>query len=184
MRGRHGFQRGGFRAKRPMQWVANAASYVADTPIATVSGTTASAILVSTVGGASAPPSIDRFTVERIRGNLSWVVLPSANAQTAHVSAGILKVTSDAAGTVVLPNPNTAADGETPWLWLRHCSFNNGAADTYIEPGAQLSWEVDVRTKRVMRDNEQLLLVFVANFTAGMTVSAVPYLRTLISRVA
>lgn len=152
------------------------------------------------------PPVIDRFTLERIRGSILpfSMACPGAGTFNAFLGAGIIKW-KKTSGAAVFPllDPLSPADAGADWLWLHHWSlvgqvtaatnvlFSDGQVLTQAAGGLQQSCDVsavrqqvDVKSKRVMKEGEILLLCLSANLGGSLAIQVTTYLRCLISRVA
>lgn len=182
------------RRKRPTQWVSSTNGYGVNTPALTIGGPPVGIELLGATAAAASfdPPIIQRFTLERIRGEAFWQVEPANFLANDYfvVGAGIVVVTTNVAGTTVLPDPLSQADSGTPWLWIRHWKvFAFGAGATGDNSANQLleGNYVDVKSKRVIRENQQLVLVWNVTRKKGLSTPAFyvsAWLRSLISRVA
>lgn len=174
MRRFRSFRRG---ARPAMQWV----PYQNFTPQTVAGLGTGSAIILSSVAGETAgQPNIARMTVRAIRGEVHVV----AGVGAGIVQIGIAAVTLGTGGTI--PALSMAqADLDYPWMFLTTMYLESSASGrpSYISDfvGDNAS-RVFVRTKRVLRPQEAVVLYF-ANNTAG-TVSFYSQLRSCISRVA
>lgn len=189
-------KRRGFRRKKPVQWYATAGGYsplsgagiLSFTGTAGTYPTTLGGVLIDTSEAAvPVPPAIDRMTLECIRGKMMFQLLIAAGANNKEfaVSWGICLLTTNAAGTLVLPDPSDPRDAGQDWLFLDHktLTYENVVANTV--PMVQGETDVFVRSKRVIR--EDMKLVWVARAQAsvvGDQLNVIPAMRCLISRVA
>jgi len=175
--------RGGFRAKRPTQWVGGNA-YNASTGL--VSLTQSNLELCGSTSSGFDPPGIDRFTVERVRGQVIVNWLPNAVSEVCHLDMGIIAVTDSATAAGIVPSPSTQADSGAHWLWLQHAVYSAGGIN--VQQGVLATcpayFDIDVKSKRVFREDMTLYLAVLASFTAGGSCQLNSFLRTLISRVA
>lgn len=170
---RRGFRR---RTSRPCEWIAGADWGV---PALLVAGTTVSFNLAGATGGTFQfdPPVVNRFRVDTVRGDISWTMV-GAVTDVIQIAVGILVVQDLSA----IPNPLAVANAGKPWLWYRqHLAIQSG----FIGQWAPMGGFVSTRTRRILRQGDQLLLI--ARYAATVGAPAVRFnhgLRTLISRVA
>lgn len=167
-------------AKRPVQWIAKQAAAASDTwagltTRATVAATlTQLGPLVSSADGASGGiVSIDRFRVERIRGQVSLFGLAADYALPGAVSMGIYVGDFVGGSLVDLWDPTRANDGEKSWLWLW-----SGVVSPPSFAQSVVNLNVDVKVKRILRSNQELVMALKTTNVTQYLVN----LRTLVSR--
>jgi len=182
------------RAKKPVRWFASNAAYVSPNTsftLASGSGIGATAKLAEHVRSINLPGDLsfaERHTVMAVRGTI--IVNGGAEAPV-NLSMGIIVREIDATGAVASVLPNSDPDAAEGWLWLWHGQIRQyvaGVNGIYCEPS---NIQVNIKTKRVLRDNQALVLVMYADrpfINALQQVASnctiYPYLRTLISRSA
>jgi len=183
------YQRGSrgrsFRRKPPMQWVCSTAGYNPNLQSLGATGSLTGFELVGSTPAASFdPPVIDRYTVLRVRGQINIRWTPSAAAQNCLLSMGIIRTQQKAGPLTVLPNPSLTSDGGSDWLWLTSVLYTTAAnfdpSNPVTTPGF---FDIDVKSKRVMREGDALYLITLPGFS-GTAVDMLCNLRTLIARVA
>lgn len=193
-RGRRGFSR---RRRAPMQWYATTTGY---NPLGIApnggffTGTAGRypAQLVATLIDTSeaaipSPPAIDRMTLLCIRGQLNYFVTIAAGGASrfTNIAFGIALLTTNSAGTLVLPDPSDARDAGQDWLFLDHRQFQTENIVANTVPVQLGNVDVFVKSKRVIREDQKLVCVAAASATAAADSFQVgPALRCLISRVA
>lgn len=163
------------RSRRPpTQWIPcdqTAQSLVANTITTTV--------LVDAQAGETGTtlpvPQIARMTILRIVGEISLLNTESGVFNVIDVGIGVFLANNAA-------SPVLQASRDYPWMYLRQWVLHSpaqafGDRNDDQPPGSH----VDITVKRILKPQEQLLLV--VNATLG-TASLKPYLRTLIGRVA
>lgn len=197
---------GSRRRKKPMQWVASLPGYGQSQSIV-IPG--AALIPIELAGATSVagtgfdPPLIQRYTVERIMGDLCVNMI--SNAQDNFLAVLHLGVIVCDVGVVTsvtgLPDPGNQLFAGNSWLWLKHICLpvpqitnSSGLPSPSDQPVTDMSrtstWRpsVDIKVKRVLRENQVLLLMASLGFAAGggsaINMLLLPYLRSLISRVA
>jgi len=160
--------------KRPTQWTTQ--GYSPQTPTAVLAGAIQQLTLLdSSVSSSSGLPTLARFTIMRIRGQMG---LQATAVGAAIVSMGIAVV-----GTGSTPqalDPSAATDADYSWLWLRHVSLQPVGNATFVynnDAQQPHGSEVDIRVKRKMQPNEAL--IFFIKASANM--SFYPSLRTLVA---
>lgn len=184
---------GGRGARRgraiPKQWVSSPNGYGSVGTIGASSGIV-TAVLAGADGVAASfnPPIIQRFTVLRIRGEVIWAPLTGATGDVYVLGAGIM-LTKIADTGQANYDPTSQPDAGSPWLWLRHLTVCIGSTNNATLGGMadQWSFDIDVKSKRVVKENERLVIFTkVLSVTGGGlgTFSQIDYLRTLISKVA
>lgn len=195
-----GFRRGAKR--RPTQWVAGE-GYASGVVQLVTGPTQSSFLMLAANAGAGAavnynPPEIERFTLERIRGQVLITVdsVPNSGAVFA-CSIGIIKLPSTSAASIIpddIPSPSSRAEAGRDWLWLHHWALN---ADTPIGVNGEVQTlatmpglvDVDIKSKRVFREQDALILTCTTSTTntnggSGAELHVDFFLRSLISRVA
>lgn len=160
-------------SRPPMQWVPNlSVNVLTSTVLSTI-------VLVDASAGATAGvPNIARMTIRRILGEVSFQNTAATNALL-YMGIYVRQVGS---GTNATLDPSVAADADFGWMWRRMQFVQASTAYAFtnyvcVPHGAF----VDVKVKRILAPNEQLVLAANSQGAAGgLTLN----LRALISRVA
>jgi len=169
------------RVAKPTTWQTNSASYVGNVNTAVPANTLTAFILVDTIA-AGVVPNVERFTVQRIVGEMV-VENNAAAAAATDFSMGICLVTATNGADTVALDPRNQLDSEAGWLWLCHGRLQGVAAGSPEQTNQQIlprGAHIDIKVKRIVHSNMVLKLMFAAN---GATL-VYPNLRTLLSRVA
>lgn len=193
----------GRRAKKPVRWFVSSASYMdpgTDLSLQTNALVPTATLMALHQRNAVATPElieqVQRHTLETIRGTI--LVHGDNNLEpdfssVALYHAGIRVVELLPDGTPPVYDPATSNEADDAWMWLFHelvaplpPNLNIAIATTYgltLPPRV----EVHVASKRIMRDNEALVLYERATPSApsfslfNQTVHRYAYLRTLVS---
>lgn len=190
------FGSGGFRRrgrKQPTQWLAGSAAYsVVGVPVVPGAAVPVGLEVCGASGAvaSSDPPTIQRFKVERVQGDITiGQSSAGANGNVSMLGVGLIITKSTLAAGPVFPDPTNQTDAGWPWLWLRHYPVNEATVpfaaliQQHLPDG---SW-IDTKTKRIIREGERLYLVAKMPVYAGSPTGAYfisAFLRVLISKVA
>lgn len=191
--------RGRFRPKKRVRWFSNATGYVDRTvslPLSTAAIIPAVTILAihkrDAVATADLIENVQQHTIEAIRGEIlmtgGFNLDPDASFAALY-HGGIRVVDLDPSGAPPFYSPTSPTEADDTWmaLWHRVVPPNFGVNGTL--PQCTLldnnCIEVHVKSKRVMKDNQALVLYEQATAVAGadvdMTINVYHYLRTLVS---
>lgn len=186
-----------FRRRRPpMQWVTGPAAWGTSTSLTlnvNAPGAQTAFEIVGATGSPAAfdPPTIQRFNVNRILGDLDiFVVAGSQDPQATIVGIGII-----VAQVTRAFQPNLVTDAGAPWMFLKHFKLPDpipGTAGLSNNPPLRvfdlqtgLHPNIDVKVKRTIREGEVLVCCVQAfNAANDSTITVLPYVRALISKVA
>lgn len=193
MRRRH------FRSKKPVvRWFANELTYVDSGVAVPVSTASFAAQFAAIATHPRQSPALasnitlnERHTIETIRGQI--ITYGAQNVDPDESNACILhmgiKVTElDPSGAPINWNPGAPPQASDDWMWLSHSlvpalTQANVAPNVYMGAYAP-DIHVHVQTKRVMKDNEALVLYMSASKTqpdlADNVIWVHPYLRCLV----
>lgn len=173
------------RRSRPSQWVSSPDTYSTVANTVVPGGPVIIVKLVGAEGATSDPPSINRFTVNRIRGHMMWGVAGAAVAGEAYmIHAGIGVTQATSAGVLTTWNPASVIDADKPWLWKYHSLENVEALGVRNFDDFHVV-EIDVKAKRIIRADHVLCLFLSATAIVGATnLENRNFLRTLITHVA
>ncbi len=134
--------------------------------------------------GAAITPTVNQFTIVRIRGQLVfWLNTASAIREGYQLRAGIGVATLDAftAGAASVPNP--FSDQEWPgWMWqgsldLRTAIGALAVGDPSVNP---MVLEIDVKAMRILRQNEVVFMGVEATESGAATMDVRGTTRMLI----
>lgn len=178
------------RAKRPVRWFSSTQGYLGNDSAYTVSSssfTPTFGLLAihprQTAPGADLVTLAERQTIERIRGQI--VYYGSAD-QKMIISMGIRVVELLPSGAPQPYSPREPEEAADKWMWLHHALVPNIASQgtSYIDSRV----DVDIRTKRVLNENEACVLYLASSVTfpdeLNGDVFVHPFLRMLVSRPA
>lgn len=196
MKRRRAFSR---RAKKMVRWFSNATTY---NDRATWISLSDAAILPSVsilaihkrdaVATSDLIENVQRHTIEAIRGELLLVggfnLDPDASFTTCY-HAGIRVVDLDGTGAPPFYSPVQPTEADDAWMWLYHTLVPPNFGYRPGVPVAPITEHqtvhVHVKSKRVMKDNQALVLYEQASPTQGadsdMTMTSGRWLRTLVS---
>lgn len=187
--------------RKPCQWVVGTDTYATylENSVAAANQFLSAQLLVGAQLGGNEPPTINRFTVNRVRGQILPLLSFNQSADMrCTLSMGIVVQTWVQSSLAnVYPDPRQVEDGDRSWLWLHHMGFiwkaptSTMVTTTYGVPVQAAGYsgtniEVDVKSKRILQGDERLLLIYSIN-NSGDTPVSLPmwlWLRTLITRVA
>jgi len=187
-------------SKTPVQWiVSDAANNVGPAPgVGALENNLQQLIMVdNTEENVAGNILVQRSTVMRIRGQLYpafRIITLAAEEFDLTVSAGIIVAPASEATSMTF-DPSSADDADASWLWRRTWVFTgrNSTVAQAIPPVAWIvpdyaSSLVDVKSKRVLKPNDRLIMFFnkqtsvgtVANYGCTMF----PNLRVLMGRAS
>lgn len=177
------------RRKRVVRWFTNREVWPERGSVAFTVTNTAGAIeaAILAIHQRDSPATADlvereaRHTFDTIRGDLAI----EANPDTAMIlHAGILVCDLDGFGAPLKKDPGDPKEAGEAWLWLGHRfvpPYNSPNGPAWV-PG----WDIHVQSKRVMKDNQALVLLMSADAAMNSQGDAGfvwvwPHLRTLVS---
>lgn len=154
------------RAKRPTVWLAAPMGYVPNSFLLVPAVVSTQVLASSQLGPKTAQPTIERFRVERIVGDITWRFSSNAGGADAlwMLSCGIA-LGDEAQGALEAKDPSLPAgaattDAEDPWMWLRHTHFENDQTNELSPNGvtnaSRQDWHIDIRVKRLIRPSSFL----------------------------
>lgn len=133
------------------------------------------------------PPSLTKFTVQRIVGNIPYGYKSTSAGDSILVYAGIIVASNTTSGGTTVYDPGV--DRNAQWLWLNESLLNSSTANHVFGQREQnpMGTLVDIRVKRRI-DNAEELMLFVKYVVIGVsgtvTMNIYPQTRVLIKRVA
>lgn len=178
------------KRKRVVRWFCSSDAYLvrgtAGFVVTNTPGDLGQATLALHARNASPTPDLverdQRHTLDAIRGQILLRCDPALSDADAmvHLGIGVVDVTASLGGDK--KDPGDPADAPWNWMWLHHTMCpRSSAPDNFWQP----SIDVHVKTRRVMKDNEALVLFMSVDAVPGTldptAVAIVPYLRLLVS---
>lgn len=179
-------RRMGGRRSRPSQWVSNPDTYSNVNNTVVPGGPVLALKLVGAEGATSDPPSINRFTTQRVRGQMIWGPLTGGTAGDSYMlHAGIGVTQATAAGVLTTWNPASVVDADKPWLWKWHSLETSEVGGTGRTFDDFHTVEIDIKAKRIIRADHVLCLFISCQALVGsVSLAEFTFLRTLITHVA
>lgn len=176
-----------FRKKAPVKWHSSLLTYAPATPVSLTHLAAQYFELVNTSqraatqAGTVLPDNAERFKLLNIRGSI-W--LENDSSTNFHeISWGVFVGDLVSNANVSFPLPWAQVDSQRSWLWLEHTVLAPALA---TRAGLSLvKCDVDIRTKRVLRPDQSIVLVIYDTPVSGVSDECFAYLglRSLISRV-
>lgn len=179
------------KRKRPVRWFAASGGYLGNDSTYTLSSSSFTPVFGllaihprQTAPGADLVTLAERQTIERIRGQ----IVCYGNADTPMMASfGIRVVELLPTGAPQAYSPGEPEEAADHWMWLHHTLVPNTASQGTSYLSANVI-DVDVKTKRVLNENEALVIYMVSQVTfpneTNGDVYAHPHLRILVSKPA
>jgi len=179
-----------FRKKPVVRWFATRESYISPGSVGytvtTAGGAISTALLAMHKRNSPATADLieanQRHTIVAVRGDI--VIAPDVDTALI-LSCGIKVCELDGFGSPLPMNPASVEEATEPWMWLGHKHVPK--YDSPNGPCTIPGWEIHIKSKRVMKDNEALALFMsvqpaLENEGDDGDVFVYPFLRTLVSR--